>query len=163
MCTGRRAFEAASPAALIAAIVSGETPGMNLIGPKSDDVEWIVHKCLQKNPDDRWQAMGDVEALLKRIVAGHGFPRAARRNRVPHVATGIAVMAFVAAAVGGALRLVGGDVPRSVSAAFAVAPPDGGTFTPTERCALVEYGLEGHDDREAQRLGRLMRLPLEEA
>jgi Tol biopolymer transport system component len=132
MCTGRRTFEASSPAALIAAILSGETPSMNLVGPKSDDVEWIVQKCLQKNPDDRWQAMGDVEVLLKRIVAGHGFPRAARRSRVPRVAVGIAAIACVVAAVGGALSLVGRDRPRSASAAFAIPPPNGGTFTPTE-------------------------------
>jgi sterol desaturase/sphingolipid hydroxylase (fatty acid hydroxylase superfamily) len=37
----------------------------------------------------------------------------------------------------------------------------GGTFTSSARCAQIEYGLDGYDDREAQRFTRLIRLPLE--
>ena len=61
MITGKKTFEGASQASLIAAILDREPPPMSADQPLTPpSLDRVVKKCLAKNPDDRWQAAGDL-------------------------------------------------------------------------------------------------------
>ena len=55
--------------ALISAILSAEPAPMVGHDTATSDVEWLVCRCLKKNPDARWQSMSDVEGVLKWIAS----------------------------------------------------------------------------------------------
>jgi Tol biopolymer transport system component len=136
MLEGRRAFDGASPAALIAAIFSDEPPPLHLAHPKAEDLGWIVRKCLAKSPDARWQSMADLKAVLKR-VAGPGLAHATGTRHAPGVPWTLAVVGALAvglltAAAPWRLWRQPNRPPAGAPVAFAVHPPPGGTFTPTE-------------------------------
>ena len=136
MATGRRPFEASTPAALIAAILTSEPAPMFDERSPAEDLEWVVRRCLKKNPDERWQSMADVEAVLKRIASTEMRPHTSdsRRAASPRVRA-IAAAAVVLAAIG-ALATVArlshdaASMPHPI--ALTISPPDGGGFTPTE-------------------------------
>jgi Tol biopolymer transport system component len=133
MCTGRRAFEGASPATLIAAIVSGEAAPMQLDSPVGEQIEWVVRKCLAKLPEDRWQSIGDVEQVLKRMARGGlAPPRRARRRAL--LAIGVAGIALTGLIATAAVQSARGRLQSVAGApvAFTIEPPAGGTFVPTE-------------------------------
>jgi len=71
MATARRAFEGASQASLIAAIMGKEPPPMTAIAPLSPPaLERIVRRCVAKEPDDRWQNAGDLAHELRFLAGG---------------------------------------------------------------------------------------------
>src|SRR5204862_3372014 len=70
MATGKRAFEGKTRTSLIAAIVSGRPAPLSQIQPLSPPaLEHIIERCLEKDPNDRWQSAHDVAAELKWIGA----------------------------------------------------------------------------------------------
>ena len=79
MSTGRKAFEGKSRTSLIAAIVSSHPPSVSAVVPLSPPaLDHVIHKCLEKDPDDRWQSARDVAAELRVGVAGRVAGRGAR-------------------------------------------------------------------------------------
>ena len=61
MLTGRKAFEADSRRALMVAILDGEPAPLSALQPAAP--QWLddfLHRCLAKNPDQRWQTAQDV-------------------------------------------------------------------------------------------------------
>ncbi len=70
MVTGRRAFPGESQASVIAAVLDSEPPPLSAsqsLTPPA--LEHLVKTCLAKNPDERWQAAGDVKRQLEWIAA----------------------------------------------------------------------------------------------
>jgi len=68
MATGKRAFEGASQASLIAAIMDREPPAITVLQPLSPPaLEYLVKRCLAKDPAERWQSARDVIHQLKWI------------------------------------------------------------------------------------------------
>ncbi|MDQ3347638.1 MAG: serine/threonine-protein kinase [Acidobacteriota bacterium] len=134
MAAGRRAFDAPSSAALIAAILTTDPPPLP---PEAGaaDLEWVVRRCLAKNPDDRWQSMGDVEAVLKWIAktSNRGIARsidAAPKSRLPlWVLLGCLLMLAIGAAEIVRRR---NDGPRPALVALTMPPPAGGSFISTQ-------------------------------
>ena len=83
MLTGRRAFEGASPAGVIAAILEHEPlPAVALQPAIPPSVDRAVRRCLAKDPDARWQTASDLAAELRWLLdtngAGTGVVAAAR-------------------------------------------------------------------------------------
>ncbi len=69
MTTGRRAFEGKSQASLIAAILEREPAPLSSIVPLAPPaLDHIVHKCLEKDPEDRWQSASDVAGQLRWVA-----------------------------------------------------------------------------------------------
>ncbi len=69
MATGRRAFEGRSKTSLIAAILSSQPPPISSIQPVMPPaLDHVVRKCLEKDPDDRWQSAHDVASELRWIA-----------------------------------------------------------------------------------------------
>ena len=61
MATGRRAFEGKSKTSLVAAILSAQpAPISSLQADVPQALDHVVRKCLEKEPDDRWQSAHDV-------------------------------------------------------------------------------------------------------
>ena len=69
MATGKKAFEGKSQASLIAAIM-GQTPSpISELQPMTPSVlDWVVKRCLAKEPDERWQSATDLMAGLMRTA-----------------------------------------------------------------------------------------------
>jgi hypothetical protein len=73
MLTGRRAFEGASQASLIAAIMSAQPTAVSSPQPGiSPPLDRVVRRCLSKSPDDRWQTARDLAEELRWIQQGVG-------------------------------------------------------------------------------------------
>jgi serine/threonine protein kinase len=68
MLTGRRAFNAASRAGMIAQIIASDPPPISTIRPMTPvSLDRVVRTCLAKNPDDRFQTAHDVMLALQWI------------------------------------------------------------------------------------------------
>ncbi|HVP38098.1 MAG TPA: protein kinase [Candidatus Saccharimonadales bacterium] len=66
MTTGQRAFEGASQASLISAIMKDEPRPLAELQPLSPaTLEHVVRVCLAKDPDQRWQAAADLARELR--------------------------------------------------------------------------------------------------
>ena len=102
MLTGRPAFEAASSAGLIAAIVEREPVPISATQPLTPPtLERLVRKCLAKQPDARWQSAADAADELRWVASGSGgkgqvpAPRAHRRRRWLSLATAMLLIGSV--------------------------------------------------------------------
>ncbi|HUE87462.1 MAG TPA: protein kinase [Vicinamibacterales bacterium] len=105
MLTGRRLHEGLTDAGVIAAILRSEVPSLIRSQPSVPPfLDWMVRRCLAKQPDERWQTATDVAAAL-RWIAGTASQAAttapSRAGRFGHVGWGLAAAAWVAlAAIG---------------------------------------------------------------
>jgi Tol biopolymer transport system component/predicted Ser/Thr protein kinase len=107
MLTGRRAFNGDSRASLMASILKDDPlpPSTVVQSGISPALDAVVHACLAKDPDDRWQTARDLKRELVRIgSAGDSKADAIRatprRNRMWMAllaAMGLAVMLLGAA------------------------------------------------------------------
>jgi Tol biopolymer transport system component len=104
MATALRAFRGNSQASLIAAILDAELPAISSIQPLTPPaLDHVARKCLQKDPDDRWQSAHDLASELRWIEeagsqAGVAAPIALRRRSRERVAWIAACMLGLAAA-----------------------------------------------------------------
>jgi len=139
MATGRRAFEASSTTALVAGIMTAEPPPMVGHGTATPSFEWLVRRCLKKNPEARWQSMADVEGVLKWMAA----PASTGDDIAPSRRAGwgrYAAAAVAGAAVLGLVWLTAwarSTAPPhpATPIAITVPPPEGGRFTLTSASA----------------------------
>ena len=69
MATGKKAFEGKSQASLIAAIMGQDPRPMSELKPMTPELlDWVVKRCLAKEPDERWQTANDLMAGLKQTT-----------------------------------------------------------------------------------------------
>ncbi len=88
MATGKRAFEGASRASLIASIMASQPRPISELQPMTPPaLDRLIRKCLAKDPDARWQSTADIADELRWISEGGsqtGIPapvRSARKHR----------------------------------------------------------------------------------
>jgi len=138
MATGRRVFEASSPASLIGAIMHEKPQRASAIRPMTPPaLDRVIETCLAKDPDARWQTAHDVKLQLEWIAEGGSavglpVPVAARRKSRERLAWAAAALAAVAAAalgVGFVLRAPA--EPRQVR--FEIVAPAELTFVDSPR------------------------------
>jgi serine/threonine protein kinase len=67
MLTGKRAFEGASPASIIAAILERPAPSVASLAPPA--LDRVLKRCLEKDPDARWQSARDLKSALELVTA----------------------------------------------------------------------------------------------
>jgi Tol biopolymer transport system component len=134
--TGRRAFEGDSQASLIAAIMDREPPAIMSLKPMSPPaLDHLVHRCLAKDPADRWQSARDVALEFRWIAevgsqAGVPAPLAVRRRRRERLAWGLALGAIILAIAASVALFVARSArrpPEQALARFAVTAPGGAT------------------------------------
>lgn len=134
MLTARKVFEARSHAMLVAAIMSAPPPKLTEIRPDVPPaVEYVIARCLAKDPDDRWQTARDLLAELQRVRAALGAtvvgPVMGRGKWLLRAAVTVAAIASIAA-IALAMRLASRPVASDVVARTSILPPPGG-FDPS--------------------------------
>src|SRR3984957_7572088 len=63
--TGKRAFDGSSHATVIAAIMERPAPSLGDVAPKA--LDRVLKRCLEKDPEDRWQSIRDVKWELANL------------------------------------------------------------------------------------------------
>jgi hypothetical protein len=139
MVTGRKAFQGKTQVSLIGAILKDDPPPVSTVQAMSPAAfDFVVRKCLAKDPDRRWQTASDLVSQLEWIAQGGGstvlqssvHERAkARRGIHPTLAAGVAVvLATVAGLVAWFLKPVPAAVPGPLTR-FVVTLPSDQNFT----------------------------------
>jgi eukaryotic-like serine/threonine-protein kinase len=101
MASGQRAFQGATVATLIGAILHTDPPPLStfpsLMPP---GLEHVVSRSLAKDPENRWQSARDL-VLELRSIADHDTPRAGararQRKRDPMLAVAVLAVTLIAA------------------------------------------------------------------
>ncbi len=122
MLTGRRAFEGASQASVIAAILERDpAPAVSLVPALPPALDRLVRECLAKDPEARRQSAQDVAAELRGIAAspattpGTAAGSAARPRSSSRAAWAAAAGALVLAAVFAVLWMRRPEPPARVT------------------------------------------------
>jgi Tol biopolymer transport system component len=141
MATGRRAFGGATKASLIAAIVSAQPePISSVTHVTPPALDHVVRKCLEKDPDDRWQSAHDVASELRWVgdagsQAGVAHSVTVRRKTREKLAWGLAgVLAVACALLAVPYVSRAPEPPRTFRSTL--APPAGTALVPFD-----EFGL----------------------
>jgi Tol biopolymer transport system component/predicted Ser/Thr protein kinase len=82
-------------------MLTGKRPAQDRAPVEPAALEAVLGKCLEKDPEDRWQSARDLKAALEMVNPGRHndpSPPVPRPGRLPWIAA--AVLAFVAAALG---------------------------------------------------------------
>ncbi|HEY1338965.1 MAG TPA: protein kinase, partial [Bryobacteraceae bacterium] len=124
MATGRKLFEGAEWSEIVAAVVSGPRPSL---GAGADPaLDRLIAKCLEKNPDDRWQTARDLRSELEWIASRPDAapPRARSRRVFPWVAAGIVAISLLG--LGGSALLKRREASSRAVVRLAIAIPEEG-------------------------------------
>jgi len=82
MLTGTKAFSGASPASLIASILSSQPPKVSTVQTLAPAaLDHLIARCLAKDPEDRWQSARDVKLELSWIGEARMSPSSPTINR----------------------------------------------------------------------------------
>ena len=175
MATGQRAFQGKTRTSLIASIVSGHPQPVSQLAPLTPPaLDHLIRKCLEKDPDDRWQSARDLADQLRWIVdagsrAGEAAPVLAKRKTRTRLAWALnAATALVAVlATVGVLELRTAP-PRVLRSSL--LPPDKTQYAPTAgamvlspdglRIAFVARGEDGKQMLWVRALDALTAQPL---
>jgi eukaryotic-like serine/threonine-protein kinase len=129
---GRRAFGGSHQASVISAIMASEPPPLSSLQPLAPPaLRRLVHQCLAKDPDDRWQSVHDIARELRGMLEAGvlekngGGLREGRRWRFWVAAVAVAVVLIGAAAVIRELTWSSRATPEQAD----VALPEGASFT----------------------------------
>ena len=174
--TGRRAFQAQSNAAVIAAIL-GEAPALGTLadarvtlpGGARRALDRLLAKCLARNPENRWQSAADLAAELEwineertRSVPDSAAPIPVRASRTrERVAYAIAALALAVLGLG-SYRWYSTPPPLPQPVSFAIDRPEGFTggpvslgLSPDGRQVLLMGGPAGSRQLWVRDLGSL--------
>jgi serine/threonine protein kinase len=100
MLSGRRAFAGPTPADTLAALLTQDPPQMSAIShPVPRPLERVVRRCLERNPEERFQSARDVAFGLQ-AVAESDAPVARRRGRSVTVPVALFALAGLALLAG---------------------------------------------------------------
>jgi serine/threonine protein kinase len=129
MATGRRAFRGETKTSLIAAIVSHHPEPISQVVPMTPPaLDHVVRRCLEKDPDDRWQSAQDIASELQWISeagsqAGVAAPVTLRRRTRERLAWALAALLAIACATLGFLVLSRSGNEPIASLDLSLSPP----------------------------------------
>jgi serine/threonine protein kinase len=123
MITGKRAFEGVTPASVIGAILERPAPSVADVAPLG--LDRVLKRCLEKDPENRWQTARDLRAALELIAQASepaaGLPEPGLRRWLWPTLAIVATLATLALAFLH-LRQVPPPEPRTVR--FQIPPPE---------------------------------------
>ena len=129
MLTGKRAFDGSTQAAVIASIMHSEpAPASAISASVPRSIDRLIRKCLEKEPEDRWQNAGDLATDLRWIAEEPAVaPGVPRPRRAAALVSAVAAMVVVGLVIGLAVGRWGHiDHPTNVArASFTVTLPVG--------------------------------------
>ena len=139
MVTGLKAFEAESPARVLSAILRDEPARVSTIVPVTPTgLDELIHTCLAKDPNERWQGMGDVARQLRWLQSALSSAKsgAVSRGTLPIARAGIRSWWKPAAAIVAGVALGAAGMwmwPRPIPAPLGVhaflLPPENNYLT----------------------------------
>jgi eukaryotic-like serine/threonine-protein kinase len=146
MLTGGRPFDGKSPASVLANILHTEPPTLRERQPLVPGaVDHIVRRCLEKDPEARWQAIADVGHELRwAVTAAAVAVRAAARPLWRQPALYAAAACLIAAGAAVAYLAFAPAVPTAASlpiAKLTLLTPSGLTFTPFGSAGTPHFAL----------------------
>src|SRR5262245_52628560 len=139
MIAGRKAFAGPTQVSVIGAILKDEPSSLSAIQQATPSaLDWVVRKCLAKNPAARWQSARDIVSQLEWIAqtGAQSGPTAATRTRtktsrwregMAWAAAGLATIVAIALA----WLQVGRSVPLPGAVRFQFPPPPDTEFAST--------------------------------
>jgi len=146
MVAGRKAFQGKTQVSLIGAILKEDPPPVSTVQALSPAAfDFVVRKCLAKDPDRRWQSAGDLVSQLEWIAQGSGSvvqpaqsagatTVGVRRGIHPLAAAGGAVvLAAVAAIAAWFLKPGPAPAPPQPMSRFVIPLPSDQNFSRTGR------------------------------
>jgi Tol biopolymer transport system component len=134
MATGKRAFEGKSQLSVASAILEKEPEPMSGLQPGMPvALEHVIHACLAKDPEERYQSARDVKLELDWVAAAPAAAAPATATakpgsaRVAWTVAGTALLIALLFAVAPLFR----SAPRPAVLRAALLPPKGVTILPT--------------------------------
>jgi serine/threonine protein kinase len=127
LLTGARAFDGASAASVIAAILEREAPSMANVAPQ---LERIVRRCLIKDPDQRFQTARDLKAALAWALEQSPPSTVPRRGHGWRWVAVVSAATLVLGVLGGLAVSYLRQTPQVEERAIRLSldPPEGGQF-----------------------------------
>jgi Tol biopolymer transport system component len=134
MATGKRAFDGKTPASVIASILGSEVPPLPAPKPSEGGcmavqaLDRVIHFCLAKDPDNRWQSVRDLMSELEWIRDCRASFDAAdreRRRRPSEWLAWVLAACGVVAGIAGLSYHVATSAPPAATVRFQVLPPQG--------------------------------------
>jgi Tol biopolymer transport system component len=126
MATGRRAFEGASPASVIGKILHVTPPALSTLVPSASRVlDRIVARCLERDPERRWQNARDVMLELQAAAEARENDDQNDRGRPGYKTAWIAgiLAALLGAAVAASIAVRWREPQAPQQAVRAIMPP----------------------------------------
>jgi serine/threonine protein kinase len=106
MLAGKRAFQKATSADTMSAILNEDPPGISQISTNIPPaLQRLVHRCLEKNPEQRFQSASDLAFALDALSETSGNAAAVSNNQSRRIFKLWAVAAVFAAVVAAGLWL----------------------------------------------------------
>ena len=116
MTAGKRAFDGKTKTSLIAAIVSGQPRPISEMQPLTPPaLEHVIRKCLEKDPDARWQSAQDVAEELRWIGEGQSAAAARPAAAAWPLIAAAAVLALVIGTLIGAWTIIRRRSPERIT------------------------------------------------
>ncbi len=158
MLTGEAPFHGSSAVETMSAIINQPAPPVSrsVKGPLAEALSRIVARCLEKDPEDRYQTAKDLLSEVRRVKRDSesgarvaGVSAAPGRRRVlGWVLVGLAVFAVVGFSL---LRLAGGPAPlprftRPIQATLAVGVEDYPSWSPDGQTLAYQSNQTGNWD-----------------
>ena len=151
MTTGTRPFAGDTPASVIAAILKDRPPSISMRQPPVPwGLNYVADRCLAKDPEERWQSIGDVGRMLRGIASNQAVeaePHARRRDRWKERTAWMVATALLLTALAFATPWRKAAVPTGEVARLSVNPPEqlafvehAGATVPTPQFALSPDG-----------------------
>ena len=130
MLTGKRAFEGSSPASVIAAIMERPAPSIADVAPAA--LDRTLKRCLEKDPDNRWQTARDLKAELEWIASapesGSVVPSPNKQSKLVWVLGALASAVALALAGLAFIHFREAALPELAGVQFQIAPPEKSTI-----------------------------------
>jgi serine/threonine protein kinase len=112
MLAGRRAFQKSTSADTMSAILNEDPPGISQVTANIPPaLQRVVHRCLEKNPEQRFQSASDLAFALDALSEGSRSP-AAFSTKQSRSLSKLWVIAVVLVAVGGVVLVLRFRTPQ---------------------------------------------------
>jgi len=145
MLSGRRAFQGKTGVETMSAISKEELPELSKTNPNVPTaLEHIVRRCLEKTPEQRFQAASDLAFDLEELLGSASWPLApaagqpGNRERLAWIVAAVLLLVVLALA---AQHFHRAPVEAGVMR-FIVPPPEKATFAPLSTVAVSPDGRQ---------------------